>query len=75
MYNAYLSYSQLKEYIGLLEKRNLIRLDATLQLYFITEKGVKFMNAYQEIHELIAGTDEKNEPPKLQSNEVEAFNC
>jgi predicted transcriptional regulator len=73
MYSAYLSYSQVKEYIGLLEKRNLIRLDPAMQLYVITEKGLKFLNAYQEIHELIVGTEEENEIPKP-SSEVMAFN-
>ena len=63
MYSAYLSYSQLKEYIALLEKRNLVRPDSALQLYFITDKGLKFLNAYQEIHELILGTEEKNVIP------------
>ena len=63
MYSAYLSYSQLKEYIALLENRNMISLDSAMQLYFITEKGLKFLNAYKEIHELILGSEENSDIP------------
>ena len=73
MYSAYLSYSQLKEYIALLEKRNLLRLDPQLQLYFITEKGLKFLNAYQQIHELILSAEEKKEI-SVRENTQRVFN-
>ena len=51
MYRAYLSYAQLKEYLTLLESRNLIANDAPARLYRLTEKGLQFMNAYERIHE------------------------
>jgi predicted transcriptional regulator len=58
MYRAYMSYSQLKEYLKLLEERALIKYDAASQLYLLTEKGLKFMNAYERINELIPSINE-----------------
>jgi len=56
MYKAYLSYSQLKEYLSLLEERRLLRYEEDLQIYMITERGIRFMNAYDEIRELVSGS-------------------
>ena len=57
MYKAYLSYSQLKEYLSLLEKKRLLRYDEGSQIYVITDKGLRFMNAYEEIRELVSGNE------------------
>ena len=54
MYKAYLSYTQLKEYLALLQSRELINYDETSQIYTITQKGLRFINAYDEIRELVA---------------------
>jgi len=74
MYKAYLSYSQLKEYMTLLEKKNLVRRDSQLQLYFITEKGLQFMYACDKIYELVPSVDERKEAAARTSAPVEAFN-
>jgi predicted transcriptional regulator len=58
MYRAYMSYSQLKEYLKLLEERELITYDPASQLYLLTEKGLKFMNAYDRINELVPSVNE-----------------
>jgi predicted transcriptional regulator len=58
MYRAYMSYSQLKEYLKLLEERQLIKYEQGSQLYMLTEKGLRFMNAYDKINELVPSISE-----------------
>jgi predicted transcriptional regulator len=57
MYKAYLSYTQLKEYLALLGSRQLVKFDEASQTYTITEKGLRFISAYDEIRELVSGGD------------------
>jgi predicted transcriptional regulator len=54
MYKAFLSYTQLKEYLGLLEHNNLIDYEAANQLYRTTEKGRLFLHSYDEMSGLIS---------------------
>ena len=60
MYRAYLSYSQLKDYLGLLEQRKLIIYEEMEGRFKLTEKGLQFMDAYDKISELIPSTEERN---------------
>ena len=62
MYRAYMSYSQLKEYLKLLEERQLIKYEQGSQLYMLTEKGLRFMNAYDKINELVPSISEGKAP-------------
>ena len=59
MYKAYLSYGQLKEYLKLMQDRNLISYDASTQLFLITDKGLRFMNAFEKISELVPNAEER----------------
>lgn len=61
MYNAYLSYSQLKSYLILLEQKGLIVYEQAPQQYKITEKGLRFIDAYDKIRELVPDARERNE--------------
>jgi len=70
MYRAYMSYSQLKEYLKLLEERQLIRIEPGSQLYMLTEKGLKFMNAYEKINELVPSVNESKGLFESRSNEI-----
>ncbi|MDG6999030.1 MAG: hypothetical protein JRN15_07945 [Nitrososphaerota archaeon] len=54
MYKAYLSYTQLKEYLALLQRKGLIQYEEGEQIYRVTEKGLRFMNAYDEIRDLVS---------------------
>lgn len=54
MYKAFLSYTQLKEYLRFLEKSNLLKYEEGTQLYKITDKGRHFLHAYDEISELVS---------------------
>ena len=54
MYRAYLSYTQVKEYLKFLQDNNLIKYEEGSQLFRVTEKGRRFMQAYNEISDLVS---------------------
>ncbi len=54
MYRAYLSYTQVKEYLRFLQESNLIKYEDGTQLYRVTEKGRHFLHAYDEISDLVS---------------------
>jgi predicted transcriptional regulator len=56
MYNAYLSYAQLLEYIKNLLESELLVYEEGKQLYRVTEKGLKYLNVSHEINELMVPT-------------------
>jgi predicted transcriptional regulator len=58
MYRAYLSYAQLKEYLTLLQDRHFISFDGETELYHVSEKGMRFMNAYDKISESVSSPAE-----------------
>jgi len=66
MFHSYLSYSQLKEYLALLQLRKLIEFDETSGRFVLTEKGVQFRDAYGKISELLPSADARNEVSKVQ---------
>jgi predicted transcriptional regulator len=49
MYKAYLSYAQLKEYLSILVENGLLEYEETEEKYKTTEKGMKFIKAYQHM--------------------------
>jgi predicted transcriptional regulator len=59
MYNAYLSYSQLVEYMTYLIENKLISLKEGTTLYRPTEKGLKFLNMSTELSEMTHGFNQK----------------
>jgi predicted transcriptional regulator len=56
MYGAYLSFSQLKEYLALLQSRELITYEEGTSLYRLTEKGLRLMGSLEEINDIISVT-------------------
>jgi len=60
MYNAYLSHSQLVEYLKHLQQNDLITCEEGTQLYRPTEKGLKFLNMSNELNEMTIKTNSKN---------------
>jgi len=48
MYNAFVSYDQLKEYLTILTENGLLEYDRQLQTYRTTEKGLVFVRAYHD---------------------------
>jgi predicted transcriptional regulator len=59
MYNAYLSYNQLKEFLSILTENNLIEYQGTHK-FKTTEKGLNFLKMHNEIGELIHTTIKNN---------------
>lgn len=64
MYDAFLTYSQLKEYLILLVENGLLEHDEVGRTYKTTEKGLKFLNIYEQMEELMM--TERN-LPKIQN--------
>ena len=60
MYNAYLSYNQLKEFLSILIENNLLEYLEGTQTYKTTEKGLNFLKMNNEIGELLQTTTIKN---------------
>jgi predicted transcriptional regulator len=75
MSKAYTSYAQLRVYLKLLLERQLISYEETTQLYHITERGLRFMNAYDTIKSIVPGVAEKKLANSLleQPREVMVF--
>ncbi len=53
MYKAFLSYSQLREYLSLLIENNLIDYIEGSKIYKTTEKGIHFLRMSNEMEELL----------------------
>jgi len=64
MYRANLSFAQLNEYLNFLLKRELVKVDTenARTLYKTTSKGVKYLENYEEISNLLRR--EKENPVK-----------
>jgi predicted transcriptional regulator len=61
MYRAYLSFTQMKEYVRVLTENNLLRYDVYTQTFKITQKGLRFLDTYNQINDAI-----KISPPQPQ---------
>ena len=53
MYKAFLSYSQLKEYLSVLIENNLLEYLEGTRTFRTTEKGLNFLKMHNEIGELL----------------------
>jgi predicted transcriptional regulator len=53
MYNAFLSYGQLKGYVNVLTDNDLLRYDSLSQKFKTTEKGRRFLKGYNKIDEMM----------------------
>ena len=53
MYKAFLSYGQLREYLSVLIKNDLLEYIEGTQTYKTTEKGLNFLKIHNEIGELL----------------------
>jgi predicted transcriptional regulator len=60
MYEAFLSFSQLEEYIGLLLRNGLLEHDELKKTYKTTENGLRLLELYNSLHEIETNKDEKN---------------
>jgi predicted transcriptional regulator len=53
MYNAFLSFPQLNEYLAFLKDNGLLEYDSDTNLYHTTEKGKRFSNNYKELDHML----------------------
>lgn len=53
MYNAFLSFPQLKEYLDLLLKGELLEHEESDRTYHTTEKGRRFLKMYREVDKMM----------------------
>jgi predicted transcriptional regulator len=53
MYNAFLSYSQSREYLSLLLKREILQYNNSNKTYRLTEKGEQYMTLNKQMSELL----------------------
>jgi predicted transcriptional regulator len=57
MYKAFLSYAQLKEYLNKLLENGLIEHNKEERIFRITDKGLRFLQLYKQVDELISTKD------------------
>jgi predicted transcriptional regulator len=60
MYNAYLSYNQLKEYLTMLIENELIEYISGNKIFKTTEKGLNLLKIHNEMAELLHFTTKDN---------------
>jgi predicted transcriptional regulator len=53
MYKAFLSYTQVKEYLALLAQKDLVSYDSITQTYKTTEKGIRLLQFCNELDDLM----------------------
>jgi predicted transcriptional regulator len=61
MYGAALSYIQLIDYLEFLQANELLEYTLENRLYHTTEKGMRFLNGYQELQHMLYPKKESEE--------------
>jgi Winged helix-turn-helix len=74
MYEAFLSHSQVEEYLDFLLAKELISLAPDKKHYLPTEKGVRFLAMYEDIRDAVALTREKSISPEAEPGPSSALN-
>ena len=54
MYNAFVSHTQLKEYLGALMEKGLIKYASTESKYITTKKGLKLLKAMDKLRNMFS---------------------
>jgi predicted transcriptional regulator len=60
IYKAFLSYSQLKDYLSILLERELIEYFDKEQIFRITDKGRRYLYLYSKVMELITPSGDQD---------------
>jgi predicted transcriptional regulator len=61
MYHAFLSYTQLQDYLMVLTQNDLISYDLNTRTFKTTEKGLRFIEIYNQMDELIKAAEEEEQ--------------
>jgi predicted transcriptional regulator len=59
MYGAYLSHSQLKEYLEFLQGKGLLACEEGTSLYKLTAKGLQCLGTFEEMNDMISLAEDK----------------
>jgi predicted transcriptional regulator len=59
MYRAFLSHDQLKGYVKVLTENDLLNYDFVTRTFKTTERGLRFLNLYNKIDQLMKEEEEK----------------
>jgi predicted transcriptional regulator len=61
MYEAFLGFAQMKGYLRVLTENNLLNYDAHTQTFKTTEKGLRFIEAYNQMDGMIKAAEEEEQ--------------
>ena len=61
MYKAFLSFVQLKEFLTLLTENDLLSFDRETQTFKTTEKGLRFLNAYNKLGDVMKASSQQQQ--------------
>jgi predicted transcriptional regulator len=61
MYKVFLSHDQLKEYLAVLTQSELLIYDFVSRTFMTTEKGLRFLNLYNQIDELMKEEEQQQQ--------------
>ena len=61
MYKVFLSHDQLKGYVKVLTESDLLRYDSVTRTFKTTEKGLRFLNLYNKIDQLMKEEEEQQQ--------------
>lgn len=64
MYNAFLSWTQVKEYLALLVQRDLVSYDSIAQTYKTTEKGMRLLQFCNALEDMMKGLQSAQQQPR-----------
>ena len=65
MYKVFLSHDQLKGYVKVLTESDLLRYDSVTRTFKTTEKGLRFLNLYNKIDQLMKEEEEEEEEQQI----------
>ncbi len=72
MYGAYISYAQVKEYLAFLLRKDLISYEEGTGVYKLTEKGLQYLRAFDQINEIISLNEKPAENVSFTSGAAQA---
>jgi predicted transcriptional regulator len=61
MYKVFLSHDQLKGYVKVLTESDLLHYDSVTRTFKTTEKGLRFLNLYNKIDQLMREEEEQQQ--------------
>jgi predicted transcriptional regulator len=71
MYGAYLSYAQVQEYLAFLQQKELLGYEQGTHLYKLTEKGLHYLHAFDQINDIISVSGKPTVPTAVVDEPVQ----